>query len=171
METKEQKKFYVTVNGQKVEVSEEVYRAYIRPVRAQQRAERRNWRCVLKADKYGLVRCKKDCNQCPYAMRGNAPIGNETSLDILREAGFDAPSSIDMEADLIEREERIEQTERVREAIRQLNARQQYLITEFYFNGKTHLEISQVLGIDRTSVTKAIARALTTLKKILQKHR
>lgn len=59
METKEQKQFYVVVNGQRVEVTEEVYRAYVRPVRAQQRAARRNWRCVLKAKKYGLVRCKK----------------------------------------------------------------------------------------------------------------
>ena len=79
METKEQKQFYVIVNGQRVEVPEEVYRAYVRPVRTQQRAERRNWRCVLKAEKYGLVRCKKDCNKCPYAMQGNAPTGNETS--------------------------------------------------------------------------------------------
>ena len=46
METKEQKQFYVIVNGQRVEVTEEVYRAYVRPVRTQQRAERRNWRCV-----------------------------------------------------------------------------------------------------------------------------
>ena len=51
METKEQKQYYITVKGQKVPVSEEVYRAYVRPVRAQQRAMRRNWRCVLKADK------------------------------------------------------------------------------------------------------------------------
>lgn len=39
METKEQKQFYIIVNGQRVEVTEEVYRAYVRPVRAQQRTE------------------------------------------------------------------------------------------------------------------------------------
>mgnify|MGYP001624001813 FL=1 len=170
METKEQKQFYVIVNGQRVEVTEEVYRAYVRPVRTQQRAERRNWRCVLKAEKYGLVRCKKDCSKCPYAMQGNAPTGNETSLETLRESGYDAPSLLDMESDLIDREERVERVERLHEAIKQLNERQQYLIAEFYFNGKTHTEISRALGIDRTSVTKAIARALAALKKILQKN-
>ena len=41
METKEQKQYYITVKGQKVPVSEEVYRAYVRPVRAQQRMEKR----------------------------------------------------------------------------------------------------------------------------------
>ena len=170
METKEQKKFYVTVNGQKVEVSEEVYRAYIRPVRAQQRAERRNWRCVLKADKYGLVRCKKDCGQCPYALQGNAPTGNETSLDILREAGFDAPSSIDMEADLIESEERIEQAGKLHEAISKLNERQQQLIRELFFNGKTQQEIAIETGISKQSVSDALRRALSTLKKFLGKE-
>ncbi len=170
METKEQKQYYVIVNGQRVEVTEEVYRAYVRPVRTQQRAERRNWRCVIKAERYGFVRCKKDCDKCPYAMQGNAPTGNETSLETLRESGYDAPSMLDMESDLIEREERVEQSARVHEAIKQLNERQQYLIAEFYFKGKTHTEISRALGIDRTSVTKAIARALAALKKILRKN-
>lgn len=102
-------------------------------------------------------------------MQGNAPTGNETSLETLRESGYDAPSLLDMESDLIDREERVERFARLHEAIKQLNERQQYLIAEFYFNGKTHTEISRALGIDRTSVTKAIARALAVLKKILQK--
>ena len=55
METKEQKKFYVTVNGQKVEVSEEVYRAYVRPMNASERKERREARCMVKGKRKGLV--------------------------------------------------------------------------------------------------------------------
>ena len=170
METKEQKQYYVTVSGQKVPVSEEVYRAYVRPVRAQQRAMRRGWRCVLKADKYGLVRCKEDCSQCPYAQEGNPPTGNGTSLDLLCEAGFDAPSLVDIETDLIECEERMEQSARVQEAIRQLNERQQYIVREIYFNGRTQAEVSRALGIDKTSISKAVARALASLKKILKKN-
>lgn len=169
METKEQKQFYVTVNGQKVEVSEEVYRAYVRPIRAQQRAKRRNWRCIVLAEKYGLVRCKEDCNQCPYALQGNIPTGNETSLDTLYEAGFDAPSSGDIEADLIEAEERIEKATRVREAIKFLNKRQQELIMEIFFNGKTQQQIAIETGISKQSVSDALHRAITALKKILNK--
>ena len=170
METKEQKQYYITVKGQKVPVSEEVYRAYVRPVRAQQRAMRRNWRCVLKADKYGLVRCKEDCSQCPYAQEGNVPTGNGTSLDLLCEAGFDAPSSVDIETEMIECEERMEQSARVQGAIGQLNERQQYIIREIYFNGRTQAEVSRALGIDKTSISKAVARALASLKKILKKN-
>lgn len=171
METKEQKQYYITVKGQQVPVSEEVYRAYVRPVRAQQRAMRRGWRCVvLKGDKYGLVRCKEDCSQCPYAQEGNAPTGNGTSLDLLCEAGFDAPSLVDIETDLIECEERMEQSARVQEAISQLNERQQYIVREIYFNGRTQAEVSRALGIDKTSISKAVARALASLKKILKKN-
>ena len=171
METKEQKQYYITVKGQQVPVSEEVYRAYVRPVRAQQRAMRRSWRCVvLKGDKYGLVRCKEACSQCPYAQEGNAPTGNGTSLDLLCEAGFDAPSLVDIETDLIECEERMEQSARVQGAIGQLNERQQYIIREIYFNGRTQAEVSRALGIDKTSISKAVARALASLKKILKKN-
>lgn len=170
METKEQKQFYVVVNGQRVEVTEEVYRAYVRPVRAQQRAARRNWRCILKAERYGLVRCKKDCNKCPYAMQGNIPTGNETSFETLRESGYDVPSLFDMESDLIDREEKIERAAKILEAIKQLNERQQYIIQEIYFNGKTQAEVSRALRIDKTSTSKAVGRALACLKKFLEKN-
>lgn len=170
METKEQKQYYISVKGQKVPVSEEVYRAYVRPVRAQQRAMRRNWRCVLKADKYGLVRCKEDCSQCPYAQEGNAPTGNGTSLDLLCEAGFDAPSSVDIETEMIEHEERMEQSARVQEAIRQLNERQRYIVREIYFNGRTKESVRKELGISKASMSEAVQRILGSLKKFLEKN-
>lgn len=169
METKEQKQYYVIVKGQKVPVSEEVYRAYVRPVRAQQRAMRRNWRCVLKADKYGLVRCKEDCSQCPYAQEGNEPTGNGTSLDLLCEAGFDAPSSVDIEADLIECEERMEQSARVQEAIRQLNERQQYIVQAIYYAGRSKTDVAQELGMKKSALSQALSRIMQQLRKILQK--
>lgn len=169
METKEQKQYYVIVKGQKVPVSEEVYRAYVRPVRAQQRAMRRNWRCVLKADKYGLVRCKEDCNQCPYAQEGNVPTGNETSLDLLCEAGFDAPSSVDIEADLIDCEERMAQVARVQEAIKQLNERQRYIVQAIYYDGRRKTEVAQELGMKKSAFSQALCRIMQQLRKFLQK--
>ena len=47
----EKKEFYITIKGKKVEVSEEVYRAYVRPIRAEQRQKRRNWKCQVKGKK------------------------------------------------------------------------------------------------------------------------
>ena len=153
METKEQKQYYVTVKGQKVPVSEEVYSAYVRPVRAQQRAMRRNWRCVLKADKYGLVRCKEDCSQCPYAQEGNAPTGNGTSLDLLCEAG----------------EERMEQSARVQGAIGQLNERQRYIVQAIYYDGRSKTDVAQELGMKKSAFSQALCRIMQQLRKVLQK--
>ena len=92
METKEQKQFYVTVNGQKVEVSEEVYRAYVRPIRAQQRAERRNWKCKVKGQRLKSVRCKQDPYSCSFAIHGNQATGNIPSLAALSESGYHCAS-------------------------------------------------------------------------------
>lgn len=170
METKEQKKFYVTVNGQKVEVSEEVYRAYVRPVRAQQRTEKRNRRCKVKGARLGLVRCKGNCSECEYAKSGKTFGGVEQSLESLFEAGFEVASELDLEADLLAAEERNEQMEKLHSAIECLTERQQYLIREIYFNGRTQGEIAAAMGATKQAVSNAVRRALASLKKILKEN-
>ena len=170
METKEQKKFYVTVNGQRVEVSEEVYRAYVRPVRARQRAEKRNKRCKVKGERLGLVRCKANCEECPYAVNGRAMSGMEQSLESLFEAGFEVASELDLEADLLAAEERKEQVKKLHSAIACLTERQQYLIREIYFNGRTQGEIAAAMGATKQAVSNAVRRVLASLKKILKEN-
>ena len=51
----EGKTFYLTIRGQRVEVSEEVYRAYIRPVR---RERKRQYRAIGKYSVYSWERMK-----------------------------------------------------------------------------------------------------------------
>ena len=168
METKEQKKFYVTVNGQKVEVSEEVYRAYVRPVRAQQRAERRNWRCKVKGQRLSLVRCKKDCSSCPYALQGNNATGNLLSWEALVESGYDAPAEDNMEESIALEEEYSEKITALRTAIGQLNERQRLIVKAVYFDGRSQASIAEELGITQATVSVDLRRALTRLKKILK---
>ena len=164
----ENKQFYLTVKGQKVPMSEEVYRAYIRPVRAEQRSRRREWRCVLKGEKYGLVRCKRDCAKCKYALAGNIPTGSHASLDALKEAGFDVQSPNDIEETMIERDEKTEAAERLHKAIGRLNERQQYIIREMFFNGKTQEEVRRTIGISKSSMSEAYHNILKLLKNFLQ---
>ena len=38
----EKKEFYIIIKGEKVTVSEEVYRAYVRPIRAEQRRTKKS---------------------------------------------------------------------------------------------------------------------------------
>ncbi len=78
------KRFYLKVRGQEIEVSEKVYRAYIRPIRAEQRRKRREWKCQKLSETGGYyVRCKERCENCPYYLAGNSALGNVTSLDKL----------------------------------------------------------------------------------------
>ena len=170
MKTKEQKQYYVIVNGQKVEVTEEVYRAYVRPVRAQQRTEKRNKRCKVKGERFGLVRCTGDCSKCEYAKSGKALGGAEQSLEVLAESGFELPSESDMEADLLATEERNERLEKLRSAIARLSERQQYLIKAIFFKGKTQIDIALEIGVSKQAVSNAIHRALTSLKKLLEEN-
>ena len=62
----EKKEFYIIIKGEKVTVSEEVYRAYIRPLRAERLRKLRAWKCQVKGKKGNLVRCQEDCSKCSY---------------------------------------------------------------------------------------------------------
>lgn len=170
METKEQKKFYVTVNGQKVEVGEEVYRAYVRPMNASGRKERREARCMVKGKRKGLVRCREDCFQCPYYLAGNRLQGGVLSLDVFAEDGYEEASDLDLEREVIENEEAEREKTALHRAVSMLNERQQYLIKALYFNGKTQGEIAVETGATKQAVSNAVRRALTSLKKILKEN-
>lgn len=81
----ENKKFYVTIKGKQIEVTEAVYREYIRPMRVERSRRLRAWRCKVLGPKGNLVRCTKSCRECPYAQAGFNPKGNNLSLDEFRE--------------------------------------------------------------------------------------
>ena len=168
METKEQKQFYVVVKGQRVEVTEEVYRAYVRPVRAQQRTEKRNKRCKVKGERFGLVRCHGDCSKCEYARNGKALGGAEQSLEALTESGFEPLCAQDLEEEFIDRQAYEEKISILRPAIRSLNKRQQFIIKEIYVNGKTREEIAKDLGVDGSAVRHALQRILVSLRKFFK---
>lgn len=168
MEKNQTKAFYITLKGQRIQVTEEVYREYVRPVRNEQRAARRNWKCILHKEKYGIVRCKEDCSKCKYAQAGGKALGNNLSLDEFIELGLEPTSLLDMEGDVIAEEELQALKERIAKAVSKLNERQQYIIREIYFHGKTQTELCDILGIDKSSMSKALSRALESLKRFLE---
>lgn len=165
----EKKEFYLIIKGEKVEVSEEVYRAYVRPIRAEQRQKRRNWRCQKKGKKGNLVRCQEDCSQCPYALAGNNATGNILSLDTFKEEGVEIlDRDFDLETIYIENEERTSLTERIHKAIAQLTPRQQEMVRLIYFEGKSREEVAKYYGIDGSSVRHAVIRIHESLKKFFE---
>ena len=163
----EKKEFYVTIKGEKVMVSEEVYRAYIRPLRAERLRRLRAWKCKVKGKKGNLVRCQEDCSKCPYALAGKNAMGNTLSLDEFKEGGVEIlDRNIDLETAYIEKEERTSNQERLHKAILQLTPRQQEIVQMLYFEGKTEQEIADKYAITQQAVHNALKKILSRLKNI-----
>ena len=167
---KENKEFYVMVQGKKVFVSEEVYRAYVRPIRKEQRKERRDWKCRIVGEKGNLIRCNKNCNECEYAETGNKATGNILSLDKLLEKGIEiADEHLTPEELYIEKERRTSLQESLQKALSQLTSRQREIVVMHFFEYKSQEEICQMLGLTKGTVSLNLKRALINLRKILQK--
>lgn len=164
------KEFYLTVRGEKVAVSEEVYREYVRPVRKDKRRQRRNRKCLVagkkwKNGKVQIVRCRAECSTCPYAVNGK-PSGSTLSLDDFKEKGFEIENTeFDLEADYAEEDSKNEMKERLHKAIMQLTPRQREMVRLVYFEGKTQKEVAEHFGIKQPTVQQAMKRIIAALKK------
>ncbi len=162
----ENKRFYLKVKGQEVEVSEAVYRAYIQPIRAERRRKQRAFRCKVKGKKGNLVRCQKDCRECPYALAGHNALGNNLSLDRMNDEGVDMEDRrLDVEQNYIAEEDKKE----LYAAIAQLTPRQKELVQLIYFEGKTQEQVAEILGVAQATISVTLERAIANLKKIIRK--
>jgi len=167
----EGKKYFLTVKGEKVEVSEEVYREYKKPHRAEKKRIQRMCRCRIlrddfKKQKSYMKRCLGDCSKCE-----NKEVGSVLSLNALADSGWDrADETNDIESNLIDQETRKEERAAVHNAIAKLTPRQQEIVKLYFYQGKTQVEIAEELGIKRTAVENALQRILVTLKKFLEKN-
>ena len=164
------KKYIIKVRGEEVEVSEEVYRAYIRPIRAEQRRKRREWKCS-KLSKTGgyYVRCNERCETCPYYNAGNSALGNVTSLDNLVDCEVEIEDKeFDLEAKYIEEETRNEEKEKLYKAITLLALKQQIVIKKIFFERKNQEEVAVELNVSQPAISITLGRTIRNLKKILK---
>ncbi len=160
------KKYIIKVRGEEVEVSEEVYRAYIRPIRAEQRRKRREWKCS-KLSKTGgyYVRCNERCETCPYYQSGNNALGNKLSLDRMAEDGVDLEDpNQDVEARYIEEETRNEEKEKLFKAISNLSENEKTIIKMLYFENKTLSEVAGIFKVSHQAISKQKQKILKKLK-------
>ena len=167
----ENKEFYVTIQGKKVFVSEEVYREYVRPVRAMQRQQRRTWKCRIVGRKGNLICCPYKCEECPYAIAGKLPTGNVLSIDKFKEMGVEIlDKEFDLERMYIEKEDGTSCQEQVHRAIAKLTPRQQEIVRLVFFEGKTREEVASLYGVDGSAIRHAMQRIFASLKKFLEKN-
>lgn len=135
----ESKTYYLYVKGQKVEVSEEVYRAYVQPERKQRMRE--------------------------YRAKDSISV---TSIEGLSEKGFEIEDkSQDFVAALIENEEYSEELSKLHAAIEQLSERDRRVVQLYYFEGKTQQEIAAIFEVTRQAVQKQLVKILARLKNFL----
>ena len=161
------KRFVLKIRGQEVEVSEEVYRAYVRPIRAEQRQKRRQWKCQKLSETGGhYVRCKERFENCPYYLAGNSALGNVTSLDNLVDCEVEIEDrESDLETNYIERETKEEEYANLHAAIATLTRKEQRLINLIYFEGKTIDEVGAILGVSHQAISKAKKKIIEKIRK------
>ena len=169
MENKD-KKFYLIIQGQKVEVSEAVYRAYVQPIRREQRKRRRDWRCPKLSETGGyFVRCKDKCEECPYYLAGNSPLGNVTSLDALSDCETEiVDKQSDLETNYIEHVIKEEEYANLHQAIAMLTERQQEMVRLIFFEGKSQEAVAKLYGVEKQAISNAMQRIYAQLEKKLK---
>lgn len=133
----ENKTYYLYVKGQKVEVSEEIYRAYVQPERKQRMRE--------------------------YRAKDNVSV---TSVEVMSEKGFEIEdTSQNFEADLIDDEEHAEELSKLHTAIARLSERDKRVIQLYFFEGKTQQEIADIFGVSQQALQQLLERIFMRLKK------
>lgn len=170
-DNKDQKQYYLTVKNtitgkyEKVFVSEEVYRAYKKPIRKEQSRQRREDRCLVK-NKYGnLVRCTEDCKTCQYYLSGQKPSVNGLSIDVFKEQGLEiADMRCDLETELIDSQEK----EALHKAIAMFTPRQQEMVQMIYFDGCSQEEVRHIFGIAKSTMSEQLDCIRRRLKNLLQ---
>lgn len=167
----EEKKYYVTIKGEKVEVTEEVYRAYVRPIRAEQRRKRREWKCRVRGPKGNLIRCPHDCKTCEYALAGKNATGNMLSLDGIKAAGIEIEDrDLDIEAMFIEKEEAKNNKEKLYAGLLCIPLKQRLAIQYSFFEEMTQEEIAEKLDVKQPAVSRLIERGIVSLTEYFQKN-
>lgn len=152
----EPKEYYIETEDEKITISEEVYRAYYRPVWATQKRKERERRC-RNADG---SRCTNDCELCE-----REPDGGILSLDTLTEGGYEAADSVDVEELVMEKL----LLDELYAALDELTADERSLIVDLYFNGQSERKLSKESGIPHPTIHSQKNAILKKLKSLLEK--
>ena len=153
------KEYYVFVEGKKVIVTEEVYRAYYQPVWREERDIRRKWKC---RDAHG-VRCKRECSECQIGRLGYGATGNDLSIERMIEDEDPEFATVPDVADIMIIKDELsgvcKEIEKMSETCQELIK----LITEGY----SQRECAEILGVEEYYVSRLLKRIRKNLKKFL----
>jgi len=149
------KQFYVTIEGQQVHVTEEVYRAYNQPVWAEEKRQERSKRCQISNGKGGVKRCEGNCSKCSHGRNGSI-----LSLDCLEENGsYLADTKVADPQQLFE--DRL-LTEALWAAVTDFEPENQMII-QLFCKGATERDISKAVGLSQKGVNKRKSKLFAIL--------
>lgn len=157
----ETKQYYLTIDGQEVTVTEEVYRAYKRPIWAEHKRNDRQKLCQVSDGKGGLKRCTEDCSKCSHTKEGNV-----LSLDGLEEAGYSVEDRAQDVAEIVAEKMLLEE---LFKALEELDTNG-HRICELLMEGCSKREIARIMSIPQSSFEYQFKKLMSSLRKRLEKY-
>lgn len=148
------KQFYIEIDGEQIPVSEEIYRAYKRPLWSEHKRKEREKRCRSIIGN----RCTNDCRKCNKQQTGSV-----LSLDKFAEDGFDIADPIDC-TQPIEDEQAIEALHIALAELTSLDLQ----IVNLFSVGKSEREIAAMVGMSQKGVNKRKTRIFADLRERLK---
>jgi len=149
-----EKQWYIEIDGEQIPVTEDVYRAYKRPLWAEHKRKERAKRC---RDENGF-RCTRDCKTCPKLRDGG-----DLSLDKFSDDGFDIADSIDM-AELVADKLLLEQ---LVAALDDLEPDERSLIDALFYHDRTEWNYAAEVGISHQAIGKRKKKVLEKLRDLM----
>ena len=157
----ETKQYYLTIEGKEVSVTEEVYRAYKRPIWAEHKRNDRQKLCQVSGGKGGLKRCTKDCSKCSRTKEGSL-----LSLDGLEEAGYGVE---DRAQDVVEIVAEKVLLEELFKALEELDPNSN-LICKLLMEGCSKREIARIMSIPQSSFEYQFKKLMASLRERLENY-
>jgi RNA polymerase sigma factor (sigma-70 family) len=145
---------YIEIDGQQIPVTEEVYRAYKRPLWAEHKRKERAMRC---RDENGN-RCTKSCRECPKLRDGG-----DLSLEKFTDDGFEVADSVDI-AELIADKLLLEQ---LIDALDDLDPDERSLIDALFYNDRTERDYAAEVGISHQAIGKRKKKIIDKLRGLM----
>ncbi|KAF5041779.1 hypothetical protein DSECCO2_519460 [anaerobic digester metagenome] len=157
----ETKQYYLTIDGQEVTVTQEVYRAYKRPIWAEHKRNDRQKLCQVSDGKGGLKRCTEDCSKCSRTKEGNI-----LSLDGLEEAGYSVEDRAQDIAEIIAEKMLLEELFKAFEELDPNSHR----ICELLMEGCSKREIARIMSIPQSSFEYQFKKLMASLRERLENY-
>ena len=152
------KQYYLMIEGKRVEVTEEVYRAYKQPLWREARNRRNRFRC---RDGKGN-RCIRNCLECERYLIGIGAQGFDLSIDDMR---VDEMEDRNLVVDELDEILELDRARKIRVAINEMDDSSKRIII-MLTEGYKQKEIAADLGISPS----ALNQRLTVIRKRLKKY-